>query len=170
MRTLQALTMGGALAGTLVLAGCGQSAAPASPGAPASNSGQVVQTASSSFGTYLADSSGRALYVFAADTPGHSNCTGSCLTYWPAEPAPATLPASPAGITATLGVLTRPDGTKELTVDGLPAYTYAADTSPGMTAGQGVNASGGLWWLISPDGHALTAAASKSPTTSGHGY
>ena len=170
MRTVQAVSTGCALAGVLVLAGCGTSTTSSSTTAAASTPGQVVRTASSSLGTYLVDSSGHALYGFAADTTGHSNCTGSCLTYWPIEPAPASTPSSPAGVTATLGVLARPDGAKQLTIDALPAYTYAGDTGPGMTAGQGVNASGGLWWLIAPDGHALTAAPAPSPATGGRGY
>lgn len=171
MRTPNALTVGGALAAGVLLAGCGSSNPPASNGGSASGSG-IVQTATSSAGTYLVDSSGHALYVFAADTAGHSNCTASCLQYWPVEPAPATAPSSPAGISATLGVLSRPDGAKQLTIDSLPAYTYSGDTSAGMTAGQGVNASGGLWWLISPDGHALTTSggSSSSPSSAGHGY
>ena len=170
MRTVQAVSAGCALAGVLVLAGCGASTTPSSTTAGTSGPAESVRTASSSVGTYLVDSSGHALYVFAADTAGHSNCTGSCLTYWPIEPAPASIPSSPAGVTATLGVLARPDGAKQLTIDGLPAYTYAGDTAPGTTAGQGVNASGGIWWLITPDGHALTAAPAASPATGGRGY
>jgi hypothetical protein len=73
-------------------------------------------------------------------------------------------------VTATLGTLTRPDGGKQLTIDGLPAYTYSGDTSTGMTAGQGLNASGGLWWLITPSGSPLTGAASPSATSSGRKY
>jgi predicted lipoprotein with Yx(FWY)xxD motif len=126
--------------------------------------------ASSTVGSYLLDGSGHALYIFGADTSGHSNCTGSCLTYWPIDPAPATLPARSAGVTVTLGTLARPDGAKQLTIDGLPVYTYSGDTSPGMTAGQGVSAYGALWWLVTPTGHALTSASSPTATSSGHKY
>ena len=31
-------------------------------------------------------------------------------------------------------------------------YTYAADSEPGQASGQGKNLSGGLWWVVAPDG------------------
>ena len=171
MRALHAVGVGCVLVTVLAACGASSSSTPSTASSSAgSGGGVVVQVASSPVGSYLVDSSGHALYLFAADSPGHSACTGSCLTYWPFSPAPATLPAQLTGLTATLGVLARPDSGKQLTVDGLPAYTYSGDTSPGMTAGEGVNASGGLWWLITPAGHALTTAPSPSATSSGHGY
>lgn len=60
-------------------------------------------------------------------------------------------------MTGTLGSITRTDGTRQLTIDGLPLYTYAGDSKPGSTAGQGVNGSGGLWWAVSPAGTAITS-------------
>jgi hypothetical protein len=35
-------------------------------------------------------------------------------------------------------------------------YTYEEDSDPGMESGQGVETYGGIWWLVSPDGHAIT--------------
>jgi len=52
------------------------------------------------------------------------------LQYWPIVPAPASI-SPPAGVTATLGVLNRSDGSKQLTVNGMPVYTYAGDTTAG---------------------------------------
>lgn len=120
-----------------------------SSGSPAEGD---VKAASSRFGSILVTPQGMTMYAFAIDTKGHSNCTGSCASYWPPVPA-ADAPAHPAtGVTATFGSITRSDGTKQLTVDGYPMYTYAADRTAGDANGQGVNASGGLWWVVSPDG------------------
>ncbi|GAB3442587.1 hypothetical protein GCM10027517_19860 [Phycicoccus ginsengisoli] len=114
--------------------------------------GGGVATAGSRFGTILVTSQKMTMYAFARDTKGHSNCTGSCATYWPPVPA-ADAPTHPVpGVTATFGAITRSDGTKQLTVDGYPMYTYAADRAAGDVNGQGVNASGGLWWVVSPNG------------------
>src|ERR1700759_5278407 len=44
----------------------------------------LVTKTNSSIGQYLTDPSGNALYTYGADTSGMSNCTGSCLTAWPA--------------------------------------------------------------------------------------
>jgi len=170
MRTLHTVGVGCVL--VTVLAGCGSSTSSTPPAASSAGSGggAVVRVASSTLGPYLVDASGHAIYHFGADSSGNSKCTGSCLTYWPLSPAPATLPAHLTGVTATLGVLARPDGGNQLTIDGFPAYTYSGDTSPGSTAGQGLNASGGLWWLITPAGNPLTTAPSPSATSSGRTY
>ena len=166
----QTVTVGCSVFTMLLLAGCGSSPGPTATSSQPNNTGDAVQVASSSVGPHVDDSAGHALYIFAADTPGHSNCTGSCLTYWPIEPAPATTPTAPAGITATLGVLTRPDGTKQMTIDNRPVYTYSGDSSPGMTSGQGLNASGGLWWLVTPAGHALTSTPTATASSTGRKY
>jgi predicted lipoprotein with Yx(FWY)xxD motif len=129
-------------------------------------SGTVVAAASTSLGTVLVDSTGRTIYQFAVDSPGVSRCTGSCLTYWPIVTAPKSLPKSIPGVGAELSSIQRSDGSRQLTVNGWPMYTYAGDTAPGMTAGQGLNASGGLWWVMSPDGQPITTAVSSAPSPS----
>ena len=102
------------------------------------------------------------MYAFAADAKGKSACTGACLTYWPPVPAGAKAPTAGAGVTATLGVLHRPNGMAQLTADGWPMYTYVGDTLPGATTGQGTNLSGGLWWVVSPSGKWITKAGASA--------
>jgi len=159
----------GAASAALLLAACGSSSGTGGSGAastPSVTPGAVLGTASTSAGTVLVDSHGMTVYVFAADSPGHSNCTGSCLAYWPPVVAPATLPTPGSGMTAKIGVLKRSDGTRQLTVNGWPVYTYTGDTSPGSTAGQGTNLSGGLWWVVSPSGAQITSTGATSPSPS----
>ena len=121
-------------------------------GGSSSTPGGAPTTAGSRFGTILVTPQRMTMYAFAIDTRGQSRCTGSCATYWPPVPATDAPTHAVPGITATFGSITRSDGTKQLTVDGFPMYTYAADRSPGDVNGQGVNASGGLWWTVSPNG------------------
>jgi predicted lipoprotein with Yx(FWY)xxD motif len=171
--------LAGAASVLLLTAACGGSsgtAAPASSGAATPKSGTAnVSTASTGAGKILVDAQGRTMYAFAADSKGKSNCSGSCLTYWPAVVAGSKTPKASAGVTATFGVLQRQDGTAQLTVDGYPMYTYVGDTKPGATTGQGKNLSGGLWWVVSPSGKWITKAgsaggtATKSPSARG-GY
>jgi predicted lipoprotein with Yx(FWY)xxD motif len=113
--------------------------------------GQGVHTGKTDFGKVLVDSSGKTLYAFAADSPGKSNCTGSCLQYWPAANASGPVSHS-SDVTAKLASITRSDGTTQLTVNGWPVYTYAADSGPGKATGQGENLSGGRWWVVAPSG------------------
>ncbi|MGO3485546.1 MAG: hypothetical protein ACTINV_15785, partial [Cellulosimicrobium funkei] len=55
------------------------------------------------------------------------------------------------------------DGELQVTVDGRPVYTYAADTGPGDVTGQGVN---GVWHVVAPDGTEIMDAAPAA----GSGY
>jgi predicted lipoprotein with Yx(FWY)xxD motif len=111
------------------------------------------------------DGQGRTVYRFAADTKDHSNCTGSCLQYWPAVTSSDDMPTAASSITAGLGVITRSDGTKQLTVNGWPVYTYAGDNSPGGTSGQGSNEFGGLWWVASTSGAEIMSTAGTANST-----
>ena len=151
----------GMLAAGLLLAACGggtgygnASSSSNTPETTQAAQGAVdpsVHTGKSDFGKVLVDSNGKTLYAFAADSPGRSNCTGSCLQYWPAAKATGTVSHS-SDVTAKLATIKRSDGTTQLTVNGWPVYTYAADSGPGQATGQGENLSGGLWWVVAPSG------------------
>jgi predicted lipoprotein with Yx(FWY)xxD motif len=144
------------------------SAPPAASSAPsaaaASHGGDVLRVGSTGVGQILVDAAGKAVYVFAIDKPGHSVCTATCLQYWPIVTAPSPLPSTLPGVTAKLGVLKRPDGAAQLTVNDYPVYTFAGDSGPGTTKGQGKNLSGGLWWVIAPDGKWITSSGAGSST------
>jgi predicted lipoprotein with Yx(FWY)xxD motif len=99
--------------------------------------------------TVLADANGRTLYWFAPDTAARSACYGSCAAYWPPVKGPAT--AGP-GVTGTLSVLTRSDGSVQATYDGHPLYTYVGDSAPGQANGNGLNLNGGLWHEVPASG------------------
>jgi predicted lipoprotein with Yx(FWY)xxD motif len=127
----------------------------------ASSSGTTLMERTIGGAQVLTNSAGFTLYWFAPDTSTTSKCTGSCATYWPPVKGPAT---AGSGVTGTLGVITRPDGTMQATYDGHPLYTYAGDSAPGQNKGNGLNASGGLWHEVTVSG-----AAPASGTTSSHG-
>jgi len=151
-------------------AASGASATPqANSSAPATaGSGTTVSTRSTGIGTVLVNSQGHTLYWFAIDTPTKSNCNGSCMTYWP--PVFGTVKAAPGtSLPKGFGTITRSDGKTQATYDGHPLYTYAADTSAGMTSGNAQNLSGGLWWAMTPSGAKPAAAPSSSSSSSGGG-
>src|SRR5262245_19060424 len=86
-------------------------------------------------GNVLVDSKGLALYSPEQEASGKVLCTGSCVAFWIPLPAGSAAPAPMSGV-FTLGTVTRPDGTKQVTVDGKPLYTFAED-SPGSVKGNG---------------------------------
>ena len=148
----------GVLATVMLLAACGGGSSTTTSGSSGNSSKQTpaastqtVATGTTPVGTVLVDSRGMTLYAFAADSPGKSNCTGSCLQYWPAAKASGTVSHS-SDVSAKLSTIKRSDGTTQLTVNGWPVYTYAADSGPGQATGQGENLSGGRWWVVAPSG------------------
>jgi predicted lipoprotein with Yx(FWY)xxD motif len=59
---------------------------------------------------------------------GKIRCKGACLVKWPAVYVKAPVEKHVKGVMATFGTIKR--GTKlQLTVNGLPAYTYEGDTA-----------------------------------------
>jgi len=118
-------------------------------------------------GTYLTNGSGRALYLFAADHGGKSACSGACAAAWP--PLKTTGPPKAAGgaKAGKLATMSRPDGSKQVTYGGHPLYSFTGDTAAGDTNGQGSTAFGAKWWLVTPNGTALTGsgAGASSPSS-----
>lgn len=177
----------GAAAALALLAACGSTAAtggsaassaPASsapagssaPGTVASTSAAGIKTASTSKGTVLVTAKGFTIYWFAIDTPGKSNCTGTCAAYWPPVTGKPSA-ASGTSLNGTFGTIKRAGGQVQATYNGHPLYLYKGDTSPGQMNGNGINIQGGLWWAMTPSGAKLGAASSPSPsqTSSGGG-
>jgi predicted lipoprotein with Yx(FWY)xxD motif len=98
-----------------------------------------VSTATTKLGKVLVDSAGKTLYTSSGDTtPGSSSCTGGCATIWPPLAVTGTATYA-AGLTASkFTTITRSDGTKQVAYNGKPLYTFASDSAPGDTTGQGV--------------------------------
>ena len=146
-------------------------AAAGSAPAAAASGGTTLDVHTMSGQQVVTNSKGFTLYWFAPDTSTTSKCTGSCATYWPPVKGPVT---AGSGITGTLGTITRSDGTTQATYDGHPLYTYAGDTAPGQAKGNGLNASGGLWYEMTVSGAkpaaGAAASASAAASTKGGGY
>jgi predicted lipoprotein with Yx(FWY)xxD motif len=159
----------------LAIAGCGSSSSnnnssgtTAQISHPKTASGQAATlgVANGSLGKILVDSQGRTLYLFQADKGTKSACTGACAAAWPPLRSSGQ-PTAGAGATASmLGTTKRSDGKPGVTYNGHPLYTFADDQSAGDTTGQGVNAFGGLWYVVSPAGSQIT---SKPSTPKGGG-
>ena len=169
------LTTASLAAAVLAVTACASSSSSSSP--PATGTAQAAGASAGSSGTtlkmttiggtqVLTNSAGFTLYWFAPDTSTTSKCTGSCATYWPPVKGPAT---EGSGVTGTVGVITRPDGTMQATYNGHPLYTYAADGGPGQNKGDGLNVSGGVWHEVTLSGAAPANSASPS-SHGGYGY
>ncbi len=139
---------------TFVLGAC----TPATGGGPSASAGggATLTVAHTSAGDSLAGTNGMTLYINTKEQGGTIACTGGCATAWPPLTGTAT---AGIGVTGTLGTVTRPDGSVQVTYNGAPLYYYAADSAAGDATGQGV---GGIWFIASPSGAAVSAAPSAS--------
>lgn len=154
-----------AIALTVSACASSSSSTATSGGTPAAGS-STVSAKSISGAQVLVNSQGMTLYWFVPDTSTASKCSGSCATFWPPVKGPVT---AGAGVSGQLSTITRSDGSTQATYDGHPLYTYAADTAPGQAKGNGLNASGGVWWMMEVSG-ATPAATSTGGAGGGYGY
>jgi predicted lipoprotein with Yx(FWY)xxD motif len=114
------LALPAAAAAAALVVGCGSSGT-SSSGGSSGGSGQAaaagsVKTAQIGGVTVLTNSKGFTLYSFALDTPGKSNCNGTCAANWPPVPGSVTAP----GVTGTFGTIKRSDGSTQATFNGHP--------------------------------------------------
>jgi predicted lipoprotein with Yx(FWY)xxD motif len=157
-----------------VVAGCGGGSATASSTPAATPSGKtatVSVAANGTVGQVLVDSGGRTLYLFEADSGTMSACTGTCAETWPPLRASGK-PVAGSGITASkLGTIARTDGKPQVSYNGHPLYLYSNDQNPGDANGEGVNAFGAPWYVVSPAGtRVLSASGTSTPGAGGNGY
>jgi predicted lipoprotein with Yx(FWY)xxD motif len=115
----------------------------------AASSDTLVTATVGSLGTVVVAGNGMTVYTFVNDVKdsGKSNCTGGCLTTWPAVTVPAgATPTAGAGVTGTLATFVRTDdGTTQVTYNGLPLYFFSGDAKPGD--GNGVYKN---WEAVAP--------------------
>lgn len=127
-------------------------AEPSESAEPSAESGIELKVADggATLGQFLTEEDGMTLYMFTADTKdsGKSSCNGDCATNWPpllADSADAV--KLDDGVTGTVTIITRDDGTKQVAYNGQPLYYFANDKAAGDTNGQGV---GDKWFVVKP--------------------
>jgi predicted lipoprotein with Yx(FWY)xxD motif len=85
-----------------------------------------------------------------------STCKGECAKFWPPLRVSGKPTAGSAVSAAKLATIRRSDGTRQVTYNGHPLYTFAQDTRPGQTNGQGLTAFGARWFVLSPSGSQIS--------------
>ncbi len=124
---------------------------------------EVATASLAGLGTVLVNGEGLTLYMFEPDRQsGKSTCFGECLNLWP----PVVLvdgvkaPLAGAGVKASLlGITTVPTGgLQQITYNRWPLYLWHGDSRPGEATGQGLNNSGGRWYVLDPEGTPVTAS------------
>ncbi len=127
------------------------------PAAPATSSSTASTSASTTIkvangaglGQILTDSQGLTLYTFKNDVAGSgkSSVSDTLAKNWPPLSLASGSPVGPSGVTGPLAVITRDDGSMQVTYKGMPLYRYVGDKAAGDTKGQGL---GGVWFVATP--------------------
>jgi predicted lipoprotein with Yx(FWY)xxD motif len=119
----------------------------------AQNSDPTIRTAEKQpYGQYLVGPNGHALYMFTSDKDGMSKCYQACAQAWPPLQTADKPNAGQNVSTSILGTTKRTDGVTQVIYNGMPLYYFIRDQTPGATAGEGIKAMGGEWYLVSPKG------------------
>lgn len=118
-------------------------------------------------GQVLVNSKGYTLYMFVPDKQKKVTCVGGCALAWPPVKLPTGAKAVATGTAKGTLLGSDPDsaGFRVVTYNHWPLYTWRGDTKPGEATGQGVNANGGLWYVLSPAGAVIKTKATAPATT-----
>ncbi|MDQ6885238.1 MAG: hypothetical protein M3077_13555 [Candidatus Dormibacteraeota bacterium] len=100
-------------------------------------------------GAILVNPQGRTLYYFVPERGGRIVCVGQCTNVWPPLFATSMAPTAGAALPGQLGVVARA-GSEQVTYNHWALYTFAGDTRPDQTNGQGVFGFGGKWFVATP--------------------
>jgi len=113
--------------------------------------GTSIHLARTSLGNVIVGPTGRALYLLTADGRNSSTCYVACAANWP--PLITTGRPVASGLSSTgLGTALRTNGTRQVTYNGHPLYSFSGDTAAGQTNGEGLFAFGGYWYALNASG------------------
>jgi predicted lipoprotein with Yx(FWY)xxD motif len=124
-----------------------------------------VSLGKTKLGLILVNSKRHTLYMFAKDKNGKSSCNGSCAKFWPPS-LQVGKPTAGSGLKASLlGTIRRSNGSRQLTYNKHPLYTFTLDKKAGQTNGEGTLAFGAKWYAVSAKGTAVVKASPPPATT-----
>jgi len=153
-----------ALAAAVALAACGGGSGGSTTSVAGSQTIDVRQLPG--VGSVLIDQSGKAVYSSDQEATGRIVCNSACTAFWKPVSPGAGGPTAPSSA-GRLGVIKRPDGSRQVTVNGKPLYTFSED-SPGKVTGNGFtdDFSGHhfIWHVIGSKGTAAGAPAAVRAT------
>jgi predicted lipoprotein with Yx(FWY)xxD motif len=152
----RARLIGVAAAALLALTACGSDDSGSGGDATQTVDGIVGTRQIPDFGTVLTDADGNTLYTTEAEDDGTIRCVEGCADFWPPLAPTAEIPSDVDGVDGEFGVIARPDGSDQLTLDGMPLYTFADDTGPGSFIGDGFEddfqGTHFVWHAVTTDG------------------
>jgi predicted lipoprotein with Yx(FWY)xxD motif len=158
------------VAAAVLLAGCGSGDSDASD--TDVGDGRLVSLASVDDTDVLVDAEGKALYTADAEEDGTIRCVDGCESFWiPLEATRSEINALGSSLAEDLGVVERPDGSSQVTFDGVPLYTFTKDDAGELTGDGFTDDFQGtrfVWTAVRADGSEAPATTPDDP--GGYGY
>jgi predicted lipoprotein with Yx(FWY)xxD motif len=159
----------------LVLAACGGGSSGGSSGSASTmgTSGGVVSVKSVDKSDVLTNSQGKTLYTANVEKGGQIMCTGQCTSFWmPADGSAAQAKTAAADLNLNVGVVKRPGGSDQLTLDGKPLYSFTQEGAGKLTGNGFMDAFNGtqFTWSAANTGGTTAASTSGSGSSGGSGY
>ena len=156
----------------LVASACGgNSSTGASASGAASGTGTVSVRSVDGVGDVLVDAKGSALYASDQEAGGMVACKGGCVAFWNPLTVGTGQPTAGDALHAKLGVVSRPDGARQVTFRGRPLYRFTQDPGPGVVTGNGFadsfDGQSFSWHVVTPTGVARTSTNSSGMDDSG---
>jgi predicted lipoprotein with Yx(FWY)xxD motif len=100
------------------------------------------------------------LYYFTPDKAGKPTCTGGCAQAWPPALKSPSARFVKLPVSGKFGTVAGASGGRQITYNGWPLYTFAGDTRPGQTTGQG---SQNVWFAATPGLKRMARSSSPAP-------
>jgi predicted lipoprotein with Yx(FWY)xxD motif len=118
--------------------------------------------------TIVVDAHGRTVYALNPETARHLLCgSRECLAVW----HPVSVRSQAVRLKGIVGHLTFLHRSKklQLTLRGMPLYTFVGDSAKGQANGEGIKSFGGTWHTV-PATVTQTMTPAPSPSTPLPGY
>jgi predicted lipoprotein with Yx(FWY)xxD motif len=154
----------------LLVAGCGSDDAAGGDTTPGS---AAISVESVDGSDVLVDADGRTLYTADVERDG-IRCVDTCVSFWKPVFSAASDPstASP-DLRDALGTVERPEGTTQVTFDGLPLYTFTQEEA-GQLTGDGFTddfqGTHFVWAAVTADGSDAPSESSETEAPNSGGF
>ena len=122
----------------------------------------------------LVDSSGKTLYSPTIEKNGRIMCTGACVSFWhPIGASSAQAASASSDLGLKLSAVMRPDGSKQLALDGRPLYSFTQEGA-GQLKGNGFvdsfNGTQFKWQAIAANGGSATGSTGSNAPSNSNSY
>jgi predicted lipoprotein with Yx(FWY)xxD motif len=163
-----------AVVAILIVSACGGGDPGAEESAPPGGQGAATTVSvenAEGVGNVLVDAEGSPLYASNEEADSMVVCTDTCAAIWVPLTLDGDAPTGSDGLGASLGVVNRPDGERQVTFNDRRLYTFIEDPGPATVTGNGFSdifdGQRFTWHVATPTGISTTGENTDESATGG---